>query len=834
MNRQAYLYSFKQLPDPLDPSIRLHFGKNVNLAIHEIFKSLVKYISSSKEASARKPMISLRWNYHNESKLTANLFLSLNESHEEQISKIESLSGLDKLPKEYRKEVDIADYYLSGNHILRLKRAHKTWSTLTKGINVRKGTHYFGIPSPLEIHESDPWSFIDFLASASKDPWTLDLCLIPVDHEREPEIYNKTLSTLRDSLDYQSNKIIPCNVSANERRACQSAIENYLNSLVEEPQFQFKLQITSEDSTTCRFVAMHIGHALLGANGFGIEEPSNNDSLSQMEPEDTDTEHHYVMPQSHAEAIFRLPEVGERLPTNISTSLEHAQTSDQVDIADTMGSCLNAMELERHRPIYLTPDIINKHVFVTGASGSGKTSTVHQVLRKLRSDEWKKENNEKIPFLVIEPVKTEYRKLRKHLDDLRVFTPGDPLRSPFCINPLQPHAPDRPAWEHISLLDSLFRAALPMQDILPVLLRRGISDVYKNRGWNLSSSNEFNDNTRNIPDMGELLETVKNRLEDETSYRDDVKNNLMAAFDTRISRLMEPPMQHIFALRETVPSIKELISHPTVVELDHLNEDDANLVTLFLLFAIREYLRKTYDESKPGLRLVLVLEEAHRFLKGDHSPEAAEGAFDPRMEATKFIEKLLAEMRALGLGIIISDQSASGIGSSILRNTRTKIIHQCSEPQDLATMAASMALDAEHTEQIRFMRAGEAFYSSDGYFRPVTIRVAKSESNLDDSTPEPCQYEVPNWLNNVKESIIDQLPDKTKKELNKFMIGNVDIAKLTRSTDNDELANIQKVISMLIDLLKQSNNIYPGSNLVKNMEYNLEYLNRISEETTVN
>lgn len=50
------------------------------------------------------------------------------------------------------------------------------------------------------------------------------------------------------------------------------------------------------------------------------------------------------------------------------------------------------------------------HVFVTGVTGSGKTTTCHHLLRESM-----------LPFLVIEPAKTEYRMLLEEYDDLLVL-----------------------------------------------------------------------------------------------------------------------------------------------------------------------------------------------------------------------------------------------------------------------------------------------------------------------------------------------------------------------------------------------------------------------------
>jgi predicted NACHT family NTPase len=68
---------------------------------------------------------------------------------------------------------------------------------------------------------------------------------------------------------------------------------------------------------------------------------------------------------------------------------------------------------------------LNKHIFITGVTGSGKTTTCQKIL-----------NEAKLPFLVIEPAKTEYRNLA-NLDGVTVFTLGIEATAPFRINPFE-------------------------------------------------------------------------------------------------------------------------------------------------------------------------------------------------------------------------------------------------------------------------------------------------------------------------------------------------------------------------------------------------------------
>ena len=68
-------------------------------------------------------------------------------------------------------------------------------------------------------------------------------------------------------------------------------------------------------------------------------------------------------------------------------------------------------------PFVIDRQLLNGHVFVTGVTGAGKTTTCQKLL--LESD---------LPFLVLEPAKTEYRELLSHDESILFFTPGDDSR----------------------------------------------------------------------------------------------------------------------------------------------------------------------------------------------------------------------------------------------------------------------------------------------------------------------------------------------------------------------------------------------------------------------
>ena len=109
----------------------------------------------------------------------------------------------------------------------------------------------------------------------------------------------------------------------------------------------------------------------------------------------------------------------------------------------------------------LSLNSLTKHMFVAGVPGSGKTTAVFNMLVQLARNG--------VPFLVIEPAKTEYRALKmlgEHADpavrglagDLRIYSPGNDNVSPLRFNPFA-YPEGITLDEHISQVLACFEAA---------------------------------------------------------------------------------------------------------------------------------------------------------------------------------------------------------------------------------------------------------------------------------------------------------------------------------------------------------------------------------------
>ncbi len=110
-------------------------------------------------------------------------------------------------------------------------------------------------------------------------------------------------------------------------------------------------------------------------------------------------------------------------------------------------------------------DSLTNHALICGATGSGKTNTCFSLLQQL----WQ----QKIPFLVIEPARSEYRHFilgsKVFKGDGQVYTLGDESTSPFRLNPFEIMKGVKVA-AHIEALTAIFNASFEMYWTMPQVL----------------------------------------------------------------------------------------------------------------------------------------------------------------------------------------------------------------------------------------------------------------------------------------------------------------------------------------------------------------------------
>lgn len=370
--------------------------------------------------------------------------------------------------------------------------------------------------------------------------------------------------------------------------------------------------------------------------------------------------------------------------------------------------------------VYFPLALLPKHAFVSGVPGSGKTNTMHHITSSL----WK---DHRIPFLVLEPAKQEYRALANDpgMKEMYLFSPNADMSFPLHINPFEMPKGTLVA-EHIRRLCSVFEGAFPLDPPMPFLLDTAIEAVYRESGWipeHVYAGDERQEDSekkRPLPTMSMLYRRLEQELKS-TQYSDEVRGNLESALKVRIGSLLRREMGDVFDVPESTFAPEKWLEVPAVIELESMGTGPANFLTLMLCSLIRETL-KVNPHFDGDVRHVIFIEEAHNLI-GPESEEQTGADADPKQAATAFVVKMLAEVRALKEGIVIADQLPTVMAQEVLKNTGLKIGLRITSADDRSLLGSTMAASTMQLEQMSTFAVGEALIFYEKLMRPFTMRI---------------------------------------------------------------------------------------------------------------
>ena len=381
-------------------------------------------------------------------------------------------------------------------------------------------------------------------------------------------------------------------------------------------------------------------------------------------------------------------------------------------------------------------DQLTRHAFVAGLTGSGKTNTLMHLLTEVQ--------DAGIPFLVIEPAKTEYRELLGRpgfADRLRVFTLGREQIAPLRMNPFEV-PPGIDVSTHLDLLKAVFMASFAMWIPLPQVLEQCLIELYTERGWDFTSGAHPGGHSAVVPDvptMGELVAAVE-RTVPKLGYKPESTMEITASLTTRLNALRRGTRGLMLDVERSIP-IDELLSAPTVIELEGLGDDDDKAFVMGLLL-IRlyehrraEHTRRMAEAAVSGqaapesgrLSHVVIIEEAHRLLSAKEKITDSFHA-DPKGAFAETFSQMLAEVRAYGQAMVIADQVPVRLAPDVLKNTNLKVVHRLVANEDRSAMAGTMSMDPEQSKVLATLPRGRAAVFSEGDHTPVVVAVRKAKN----------------------------------------------------------------------------------------------------------
>ena len=180
---------------------------------------------------------------------------------------------------------------------------------------------------------------------------------------------------------------------------------------------------------------------------------------------------------------------------------------------------------------YVNPKILSKHVFIAGVTGGGKSNTSQLLLER-----------SKLPFIVIEPTKTEYRALinRKEL----LFSLGEEKFAPLRFNPLE-LLPNESICSRVDLIRNSFEATMDMEAAIPQILEDALYHCYQKFGWDIESDENIYADKKDsyglgglyFPTLKDVLDAIPTVIE-KAEFSERLKGDYLGSIRARLQTFL--------------------------------------------------------------------------------------------------------------------------------------------------------------------------------------------------------------------------------------------------------------------------------------------------------
>lgn len=382
----------------------------------------------------------------------------------------------------------------------------------------------------------------------------------------------------------------------------------------------------------------------------------------------------------------------------------------------TLGHIVQHGRTLPHSLVRLSTEDLRKHIFVTGVTGAGKTTTCLKLLLE-----------SKLPFLVIEPAKTEYRALHGQGVAVEYYCLGREDLTPFRLNPFELLSPRQNLASHIDTLKATLAAVFPMEAAMPQIVEEAIIRAYQGKGWmihegeNLLVDDPWAADSEVWPTFSDMIRELDVVIKSKgmgKEFEEKYRGSLVA----RLSSLTLGTKGRMLNTRRSM-NFDQLLDKCVVIELEELkDEQDKALFMGLIITRLAECMKQRHSRN-PKFQHLTLIEEAHRLLT---RPEPGDGG--ARKMGVEMFANLLAEVRKYGEGLIIADQIPNKLVADVIKNTNTKIVHRLFAADDRNTIGDAMGLSDEQKDFLPMLQPGETVIYCGGWHAPVRLKVSERAS----------------------------------------------------------------------------------------------------------
>ena len=368
--------------------------------------------------------------------------------------------------------------------------------------------------------------------------------------------------------------------------------------------------------------------------------------------------------------------------------------------------------------IDLSKNDLDKHIFIAGVTGSGKTTTCQRILESANT-----------PFMVIEPAKTEYRVMLCKRDDITIFTLGDDRVAPFRLNPFE-FFPHESISSRVDMIKANIEAAFDMEAAIPQIIESALYECYEKFGWDITTSknrlyeNPFEDGVFAFPTLSDLIIQVEKTV-DKQGFDDRLKNDYIGSIKARLQGLIVGAKGLMLNTSRSIDFL-DLVEKNIILELEEIkNGAEKSLIMGFVLININEAIKakyKEYKQNSKNFKHITLIEEAHRLL----SKYSAGDSPNKKLGVETFAD-MLAEVRKYGESLIIVDQIPNKLTPEVLKNTNTKIVHKIFAQDDKEAIGNTMSLKDEQKNFLSNLETGRVIISNQSFAKPIQVQIKALE-----------------------------------------------------------------------------------------------------------
>lgn len=430
------------------------------------------------------------------------------------------------------------------------------------------------------------------------------------------------------------------------------------------------------------------------------------DSIKFPESIDSSFRSHYPLYQNRCSFPLSSEEVGKLLPfpkeqhMGFNVVIPERSASDylQFDInpfkvSEGANKIFIGNVIPTDEKIEVDISSLTQHALVTGASGSGKSTTLFSLIKQCSSCG--------VNSLILEPVKGEFQKLPDYGISAKVYSTGHSGISLF-FNPLIPQNLTT-VRDHISGLVEAITAQSDNESPIPEALTMLLTHCYEKAGFSTEEI-YFSSSEKRVPTFDEVYEDIRPYFTSLKLYQGEVRTNIMSALTVRLNAIRNFRFLHGSSRLD----IEKMLSQNSVVQFDGFSStSDICFIGNIILQNINEYVRNS--DPADTLKHLVIIDEAHNFFKksiGDYQ--------NSRTLSSENLSNMISELRAYGVGFIIADQRPSALSEAVVANTKLKICHACESGEDVSEFSVSMALTDYQTHLLHSLSAGEAIVSLRG------------------------------------------------------------------------------------------------------------------------